>query len=146
MEQPSGLNIRNMEDGDRNAISEVDQRITGRERDWEQKASSHFGTYHPSFSFVAEVEGRLVGFIMGDVRGADYALPLGGYIDIMGVDPDYQSKGIGKRLLEHFVRECLDSGFKARGLLRGDQKRMHAFLASAGFQRGDLVEFVKGFD
>jgi len=44
------------------------------------------------------------------------------------------------------VRECLDSGIKARGLFRGDQKRIQAFLASAGFQRGDLVEYVKGFD
>ena len=146
MEQISGLNIRHMTSSDTTDISKIDQKITGRERGWQQKASSHFGMYHPSFSFVAEVEGKLVGFIIGDLRGADYALPPGGYIDIMGVDPEYQGKGIGKKLLEYFIRECLDSGIKARGLLRGDQKRMHAFLTAAGFQRGDLVEFVKGFD
>jgi len=146
MDQISGLNIRHMTNADMTAISTIDQKITGRERGWQQKASSHVGTYHSSFSFVAEVEGMLVGFIIGDLRGADYALPPGGYIDIMGVDPEYQGKGIGKKLLEYFIRECLDSGIKARGLLRGDQKRMHAFLTSAGFQRGDLVEFVKGFD
>ncbi len=146
MEQISGLNIRNMTNADLTEISKIDQRITGRDRDWNQKASSHFGTYHPSYSFVAEVEGKLAGFIIGDVRGADYALPPGGYIDIIGVDPAHQGKGIGRKLLDHFVQECLVSGFKARGLLRGDQKRMQEFLTSAGFQRGDLVEFVRGFD
>ncbi len=146
MEQISGLNIRNMTDADMAAISEIDQKLATREAAWQQKASSHLGTYSSSLSFVAEVQGKLVGFIIGDMRGAEYALPPGGYIDIMGVDPEYQRKGIGKKLLNFFVRECLDSGVKARGLLRGDQKRMHSFLLSVGFERGDMVEFVKGFD
>ncbi len=71
--------IRNMTDSDMAAIVQIDQRITGSERSWRQRASSHFRTYYAPLSFVAEVEGEVVGFIMGDVRGAEYALPLSGY-------------------------------------------------------------------
>jgi GNAT superfamily N-acetyltransferase len=91
---------------------------------------------------VAEVGGRVVGFILGDIRGAEYALPLSGWIDIMGVDPEYQGKGIGHRLLEAFIQGCRSRGLKARAIVREGDSQLQGFLTQMGFRRGELVEFV----
>ncbi|MEW6033277.1 MAG: GNAT family N-acetyltransferase [Chloroflexota bacterium] len=146
MEQIPGLRIRNMTDGDMVSIVEIDRKIVGADRDWPQRASSHFSTYHAPLSFIAEVEGKVVGFIIGDIRGAEYALPLSGWLDIMGVEPSYQGKGIGRKLMEAFVRGCRERGVKARVLFDEGNQRLKGFLTSAGFGRGNLVEFVRGFN
>ena len=67
MEPVEGLKIRGMTERDFAGIDEVDKRITGRE--WAgaggKRASSHFWSYYPPLSFVAEVDGRIVGFVIG---------------------------------------------------------------------------------
>lgn len=146
MEDTSQVIVRHMNDNDLAAIVDIDNKIVGSERLWRQRASSHFRIYHGPLSHVAEIEGKVIGFIMGDIRGAEYALPLSGYIDIIGVDPEHQGKGIGRKLLDAFVYECRDRGIKARGLLRDDEKRHQNFLMEAGFEKGGMVEYVKGFD
>jgi len=73
METFEGLTIRMMSDGDMAAIVEIDKKIVGRARvaSWPQKVSSHFKTYYPPLSFVAEVDNKVVGFIIGVIMGAE---------------------------------------------------------------------------
>jgi ribosomal protein S18 acetylase RimI-like enzyme len=129
------------------AIVEIDKKIVGKDRvtSWPQKASSHFRTYYPPLSFVAEVDKRVVGFIIGVVMGAEYALPLSGWINIIGVDPEYEGRGVGGMLLDAFVEACQRRGIKARLMVRQKDERLKKMLLSLGFQQGDLVDFVKGF-
>ena len=147
MERIKGLKIRPMTENDWASIIKVDKSITGRDRtlSWPQKASSHLRTYHPSLSFVAEVEGNVVGFIMAAIRGAEYALPLAGWIDSVGVDPEYHRKGIGRKLIETCIEECHLNGIKARLMIRKSDELLKKYLCSIGFKQGELVEFVKGF-
>jgi ribosomal protein S18 acetylase RimI-like enzyme len=147
MEVVEGLTIRNMTDNDMAAIVEIDKKIVGKDRvtSWPQKVSSHFKTYYPPLSFVAEADRRVVGFIIGVVMGAEYALPLSGWINIIGVDPKYEGRGVGGVLLESFIRACQQRGIKARLMVRQKDERLKKMLLSLGFQQGDLVDFVKGF-
>ena len=147
MEVVEGLTICNMTDNDMAAIVEIDKKIVGKDRvtSWPQKASSHFKTYYPPLSFVAEVDERVVGFIIGVVMGAEYALPLSGWINIIGVDPEYEGRGVGGMLLGSFIRACHQRGIKARLMVRQKDERLKKLLLSLGFQQGDLVDFVKGF-
>jgi ribosomal protein S18 acetylase RimI-like enzyme len=140
--------IRTMTDSDLAPVVEIDKRITGKDRisSWPQKVSTHFRTYYPPLSFVAEMDNKVVGFIIGGIMGAEYALPLSGWIAIMGVDPEYQRQGVGKMLLSSFVKECHQRGIKARAMVRKEDERLKKLLTSLGFQQGDLVDFVKGFD
>jgi ribosomal protein S18 acetylase RimI-like enzyme len=126
-------------------LIEIDKKITGRERTptWPQKVSSHFETYDLSLCFVAEVEGSIRGFILGNIRGAEYGLPLGGWIDIMGIDPEYQGKGIGRMLANAFTEECQLRGIKARVMVRESDERLQKFLLRLGFKRGELINFDK---
>ena len=147
MESIQGLRIREMTDIDMAAMIEIDKKITGKDRisSWPQKVSSHFKTYYPPLSFVAEVEGRVVGFIIGVVMGAEYSLPLSGWINIIGVDPGYQGKGIGKMLAKSFIEACHKRGIKARLMVRQSDEPLKRMLQSLGFEQGELVDFVKGF-
>jgi ribosomal protein S18 acetylase RimI-like enzyme len=91
------------------------------------------------------MEGKVVGFILADLRGAEYALPLGGWIDSVGVDPEYQGRGIGRKLIDSFIEECHVRGIKARSMVRDSDQHLQKLLLSLGFQRGEFIEFVKGF-
>ncbi|OGO01809.1 MAG: hypothetical protein A2Y72_01270 [Chloroflexi bacterium RBG_13_53_26] len=147
MDPVEGLKIREMTDSDIAALIQIDKKITGKERvsSWPQKVSSHFKTYYPPLSLVAEVEGRVVGFIMGVIMGAEYSLPLSGWINIIGVDPQYQGRGIGRMLTNSFIEACHRRGIKARLMVRQGDESLKKMLLSLGFQQGDLVDFVRGF-
>lgn len=147
MDSIEGVNIREMTEKDLAALVQIDKRITGRDRasSWPQKVSSHFTTYYPPLSFVAEIEGKLIGFIIGVIMGAEYSLPLSGWINIIGVHPDYQGRGVGRMLTRAFIDECHRRGIKARLMVRRSDERLKKMLLSLGFQQGELVDFVKGF-
>ena len=147
MDSTEGINIREMTEKDLAALVRIDKLITGRDRasSWPQKVSSHFATYYPPLSFVAESEGRVIGFIIGVIMGAEYSLPLSGWINIIGVHPDYQGRGVGRMLTRAFIDECHHRGIKARLMVRRTDERLKNMLLSLGFQQGDLVDFVKGF-
>ena len=87
----------------------------------------------------------MVGFIIGVIMGAEYGLPLSGWINIIGVDPEYQRRGLGTMLLRSFIEACHRRGIKARLMVRQRDERLQKLLLSLGFQQGDLVDFVKGF-
>ncbi len=85
----------------------------------------------------------MAGFLVGDIRGAEYGTEVGGWIDMMGVMPRYQSKGIGRMLVEAFCDECQNRGVKVRVVVVGDDKRLVKFWTSVGFQKGSLVSYEK---
>lgn len=141
----NNIRIRRMEEDDFSSMVEIDKKITGKERvpSWPQKVSTHLKIYYPPLCFVAEVENEIIGFILGDMRGAEYGLPLSGWIDILGIDPEYQGQKLGQRLIEAFSEECHHIGIKSRVMVREHDERIQKFLSSVGFRRGELVELVK---
>ena len=147
MGQIAGLKVRQVMEADWPSIFEIDRNITGNPRalSWSQKVSSHLKTYSPAISFVAEVDDRVVGFILAGIRGAEYSLPLAGWIDIVGVDPKYQGQRIGQNLVEACIEESHLKGIKTRLMINENDKRLIDYLISLGFRRGEFVEFVKGF-
>ena len=51
-------------------------------------------------SLVAEHQGKIVGFVMGNVYKGEFGIPeKTATIDTIGVDPDYQGSGVGSALL-----------------------------------------------
>ena len=143
MEPVQELKIRSMTERDFAGIDDVDKRITGRE--WAgagRRASSHFWGYYPPLSFVAEVEGRIIGFIIGSMGGPEYSLPVSGWVTIVGVDPDYQGRGIGRALLKAFVDVCDISRIPSRLIIPRDE-HFEKMLLALGFEQGQLVDYVR---
>jgi GNAT superfamily N-acetyltransferase len=137
--------IRRLEPSDEQPIIDIDAKIVGKERavSWRQRVFRYLERYHPPVSHVAEADGVVIGFIIGDIRGWEYGMPSGAWIDIMGVDPAYQGQGLGRRLVEAFVAQCRHQGIKRiHSFMREDDTRIRRFLEAAGFSRGALVEYA----
>ena len=105
---PNEIRIRLMESDDFDAIMRIDTKVLGHSRSdyYEQKFELLFksGEYLPT-SLVAETaDNRVVGFIMGELYIGEFGISRqGATVDTVGVDPDFQRTGIGKRLMDEFL-------------------------------------------
>src|SRR5881628_1960210 len=106
------VRIRPVNELDIEAICRIDERITGKYRPevWEDRIV-YFIRRDPDSSQVAEVDGKVVGFMLGEVRGGEFGLdePTG-WVEFFGVDPTAREKGIGRRLIEAILGH-----FRAKG-------------------------------
>lgn len=139
------VKIRRMTEADLPKVKEIDKELVGPHRSisWPLRIEAHWWVYRGLPNFVAEVDGEVVGFILGDIRGVEYGTEVGGWIDMMGVVPKYQSKGIGRMLVEAFCAECKKQGVKVRVVVVGDDERLVKFWESVGFRKGNLVSYEK---
>jgi ribosomal protein S18 acetylase RimI-like enzyme len=64
------------------------------------------------FTFVAEVNGNVRGFILGQVARLRESASEIGMIQMVGVHPDYQRKGIASRLLSALADKYKSEGIK----------------------------------
>jgi len=139
------VKIRRMTEADLPRIKEIDKELVGTHRSisWPLRIEAHWWVYRTLPNFVAELNGEVVGFILGDIRGVEYGTEVGGWIDMMGVSPNCQSLGIGRNLVEVFCKECQGRGVKVRVIVVSDDERLVKFWKSVGFHKGNLVSYEK---
>ena len=140
------VRIRPLEDTDLEDIVGLDEKVTGAYRPevWERRLV-YYQRRDPEASAVAEVDGRLVGFMLGEVRSGEFGLDEpAGWIEVMGVDPDERGKAIGRRLAEHLLAHFRNRGAgTARTLVDEDMGQIAGFFTALGFEPGKLRPFVK---
>jgi GNAT superfamily N-acetyltransferase len=93
-------------------IVAIDERLTGIYRPdvWERRVGYYIRRDAEACP-VAEVDGKVVGFMFSDVRGGEFGLEeTSGWIERFGVDPDYQGRGIFTRLTLHAIDELAREG------------------------------------
>ena len=56
------------------------------------------GYFHEAGFLVAEAEGRVVGFVIGEVRDWEFGSPPCGWVFAIDVDPTVRQRGIGAAL------------------------------------------------
>ena len=136
------VKIRNLKKDDLDAIFTIDQKVLGRNRReyWERKIET-LDARASKASFVAEVEGQVFGFILGDVSGWEFGVPdTIGWIDTIGVDPAYQKKGIATALARELIKHLKSLGVKTiYTLVSWDDWDLLQFLRAMGFARGDMI-------
>jgi len=139
------VSIRAMTKEDLQRVKDIDGALVGPGRvlSWPLEVEAEWWIHRPSLNFVAEVDGEVVGFLLGDIRGAQYGTDMNGWIDMMGVAPEHQHRGIGQRLVEAFCEECLRNEVRARIIIREDDQRLISFWASVGFRKGNLVSYER---
>jgi len=142
----SDLKIRPMTELDIEGICRVDERITGlyRPEVWEQRVA-YYIRRDPYSSQVADVGGRVVGFMLGEVRGGEFGLdePTG-WVEFFGVDPSAREKGIGRRLIEAILGHFRAKGAQvARTMVAAQDKEIAGFIAAMGFVPAPLTALEK---
>jgi ribosomal protein S18 acetylase RimI-like enzyme len=100
------INIRPLRKEDLDLIIEIDYAITGKKRGgyYKRKLEEIFMPGKLSCSLIAELDGKVVGFLIGQVFEGEFGIPEdSAYIDTLGIIPEYHKLGIGSRLMEQFV-------------------------------------------
>jgi len=98
--------VRSMAEGDLRALVAIDRRITGRDRAeyFQRKLADALTESDVRVSLVAELDGGAVGFIMARVDLGEFGrVETTAVIDTIGVDPDYQNRGVGRALLSQLL-------------------------------------------
>lgn len=98
-------------------------------------------------SFVAEIGGGIVGFAIA--RLAYVMIPFTELCIVHSilVDPDYQNRGIGVRLLGKLVGHCQEEGINTiRALVEEQNEELARFFERLGFHRSTVINYDKTFD
>ena len=139
--------IRRMTRSDIHEVLALDRIARGPRRDvirYEDLASANPGT-PPDASFVAEVDGKIIGFSIN--RSTYLMVPLTEVciIHAILIHPDYQGRGIGSRLIQALLNHCQTggAGMVVRALIPEDNKELQALFERQGFQRSHIVNFDK---
>lgn len=141
--------IRIMKEEDLERIIEIDFKVLGERRPdyWERKVEMA-GKKSPLPSLVAEIEGKVVGFVFGEASGWEYGVPENiGWIDTIGVDPTSQKKGIGgllmKELLNYMKKVDVDTVYT---LVNWRDWELLRFFDTMGFNKGDMINLELKID
>jgi ribosomal protein S18 acetylase RimI-like enzyme len=104
---PPEPQVRVMRPDDLEAVVEIDAQVFGQRRPeyYERKMALALDeTQQLVTSLVIEVEGKVVGFIMGEVYLGEFGVPeTTATIDTIGVGPAYQGRGVGTTLFEEYA-------------------------------------------
>jgi ribosomal protein S18 acetylase RimI-like enzyme len=136
------VRIRSLSELDIARIVAIDERLSGvyRPEVWERRVM-YYLRRDPDASQVAEMGGKVVGFMLSDLRGGEFGLEeTSGWIERFGVDPDFQGRSIGRRLFEAVVEHLKREGATTvRTLVEKKDSELATFLRAVGFKDAPLT-------
>jgi GNAT superfamily N-acetyltransferase len=141
------VTVRPLEPDDLEPLIRIDERLTGQTRkDYWKRRLELSALRPPWMSLVAELDGRVVGFLFGWASESEFGIhgPTG-WIDLIGVDPPYRGRGVGQALLERFIgaaRElrAVDRLFTLIDLAQADVRE---FFMKQGFRHGSMIQLER---
>ncbi len=97
--------------------------------------------------FVAVKDNRVVGFIIGEMKGAGFGIEQSGWIEVIGVHPSHMGAGIGQalatELFKFFGKRGIHDAYTA---VRWDSVDMLSFFKALGFDRSTFINLIKHLD
>lgn len=140
------LTIRALDDVDLADVVRIDEKLSGQYRPeiWEQRVV-YYLRRDPESSLVAVADGNVVGFVMGEVRSGEFGLeePTG-WVEVLGVDPDWSGKSVGRQLVDSMLAHFRTRGATSvRTLVDDTMPGLVAFFGSLGFEPASLKPYVR---
>jgi ribosomal protein S18 acetylase RimI-like enzyme len=142
MNSLENVEIRGLKKEDLGAIVAIDEKVLGEKRSdyWEKKLYM-MDEKASQVSLVAEVQGKVSGFILGDVSGWEFGVPdTIGWIDTIGIDPVHQKKGLATALAQELIQRLKALGVRTiYTLVSWNDWDLLQFFHAMGFTRGDMI-------
>ena len=146
----SVIKIRLMKADDFDAIVRIDEKVlkSSRPEYYKMKFEKFVQSkdYVPT-SLVAEEEGTVVGFVMGELYIGEYGISEDrATLDTIGVDPSFQHRGVGQLLINEFIEHLRKLGIRRINTLVdwNDAKLIH-FFSSNRFSPSKTVNLERSF-
>jgi len=143
------INTRFMRGDDFDAVMRIDKKVLGLNRPeyyklrFEKFVQSK--DYVPT-SLVAETEdGTVVGFVMGELYIGEFGISQEkATLDTIGVDPDFQRKGIGELLINEYMKHLKKLGVeKVNTLVDWDDARLIHFFSANRFSPSKIINLER---
>jgi predicted N-acetyltransferase YhbS len=141
------LPVRSMTEKDLQAIVRLDRKVTGRDRSayYARKLEEALRGSGIRMGLVAELDGRLTGFLMARVEFGEFGrTEPTAVLDTIAVGPDDRERGIGGALLEQLLLNLV--GLRAeRVVTEADWQEIPllAFLSRTGFVHSQRLAFTR---
>ncbi|MGB7924526.1 MAG: GNAT family N-acetyltransferase [Pyrinomonadaceae bacterium] len=142
------LAVRRMTVRDIDEVLRIDEKITGKPHSayYQSKAAAYIARA-PDYCLVAEHRDRVVGFVLGDVRGWEFAAELSGWMEVIGIDPDYHGQGVSRALMDRLFEGFRRAGVKVvNTMVNWNDGDLIDYFQANGFNRGEYVNLVKQLD
>lgn len=131
------IRIRLMQVDDYDTVVAIDEKVLKSSRPdyYKMKFEKLFESkdYLPVSLVAEEEDGKVVGFVMGEFYMGEYGIfQEEATLDTIGVDPDYQHKGVGEQLINEFVDHLRRVGVEKLNTLVdwNDTDLIHFFSAN----------------
>jgi len=114
---------------------------------WKSRFEWYAGRYPDRFFLVAERQGEMLGFIVGEVRAWEFGSPPSGWVFAIGVSPEARLHGLGTMLFDEMCVRFRKAGVQVvRTMLAKDDRLIMSFFRSLGMMAGPFIQLEKGLD
>lgn len=94
--------------------------------------------------FVAEIDGKVVGFVTGYSLHGSFGLQKSAWLATVGIDPKYMGQQIGKQLAEKALAYYKEQGYQSVHLsVRWDATDLLSFFKTMGFNQSKFINLEK---
>jgi ribosomal protein S18 acetylase RimI-like enzyme len=94
--------------------------------------------------FVAEIDGKVVGFMISYILTAGFGVAKSAWIATLGVKPNHMGEGIGARLAEESFAFYREHGIEnVYTSVRWDSTDLLSFFKTLGFDRSNFINLRK---
>jgi len=145
----SNIRIRLMKANDFEAVVAIDERVrkASRPEYYQLKFEKlvHSKDYVPTSLVAEEEDGKVVGFVMGELYIGEYGISQEkATLDTIGVDPSHQHKGIGEKLINEFMDHLRTLGvIKISTLVDWNDSRLIHFFSANQFSPSKTINLER---
>jgi len=141
----TNINVRSMKKEDISQAADIHRKVVreglGQGMNYAiEDLFSSFIKKCPKTCLVAEVDGKVAGFIIGCIKEWGFGVERSGWVEMIEVAPKLMGKGIGKTLGNALIRYFKNEGIKeVYTTVKWDSGDLIAFFKSIGFDKSSFI-------
>lgn len=140
--EESGITVRSARDEDLSRIIALDGQISGitKPEYWQESFRRFGGTQEGRYFLVAEKDGHIAGFIVGEIRAWEFGSPPGGWVFSLTVDPDTRLGGVATIMFNTICHRFRQAGVdNVYTMIDRDNITVMSFFRSQGMMAGSTI-------